>query len=116
MVLNGVVPKMYDTGCSIKFKSVCQRRVTGPITSDPEDEHHGNIMDDNTIVVMLVVVNLAAIVIVMGLMVLQVCCKRVNTEKEWHPWKGLVIHRGDDSAPLHEMDVELNDIPIDVKV
>ena len=112
MVLNGVVPKMYDTGCSIKFKSVCQRRVTGPITSDPEDEHHGNIMDDNTIDHIFIV----AIVIVMGLVVLQVCCKRVNTEKEWHPWKGLVIHRGDDSAPLHEMDVELNDILIDVKV
>ena len=111
MVLNGVVPKMYDTGCSIKFKSVCQRRVTEPTTSDPEDEHHGNIMDDNT----FFVVSLTAIVIAMGLMVL-LCWKRVNTEKEWHPWKGLVIHRGDDSTPLHEMDVELNDIPIDVKV
>ena len=74
--------------------------------SDIGDEHYSKIMDVNTIVHIVVSLSVIVVAVAIGLMVFQVCCKSVDNKKEWHPWKGLVIHRGEDSAPLHEMDVE----------
>ena len=102
--LFGRVPKMFDSGCHVRFHSVCQRREV------ETEEDYGVHMDDNTIV--HIVVTVSALTLAICGLAFSVYCPRVGAEREvrsvqtWSNWKSLAIGRAEDTLPLHEVELE----------